>query len=214
MLLAVLALLVGVVSAGAQDAAPPFVNRLVIEGTINPAVAEFVQESIHVSHREGARALVMQLDTPGGLLASTRVIVKAILGAPLPVIVYVAPSGASAGSAGVFITLAAHVAAMVPGTTIDAAHPVGPGGREGGGTMGEKLENFVASYGETIARQRGRNVEWAIRAVRELGASAFNRSTQPDSRPCVPPARSGSRRAHLSAKTSPQDCSWTKWGHA
>jgi membrane-bound serine protease (ClpP class) len=170
MLLAVLALFVGAVSAGAQDAAPPFVNHLVIEGTINPAVAEFVQESIGVSHREGARALVVQLDTPGGLLASTRVIVKAILGAPLPVIVYVAPSGASASSAGVFITLAAHVAAMAPGTTIGAAHPVGPGGQEVGGTMGEKLENFVASYGETIARQRGRNVEWAVRAVRESAA--------------------------------------------
>jgi membrane-bound serine protease (ClpP class) len=166
-LLAVLVLLVRTVSASAQDTAPEFVSSIVIDGTINPAVAEFVRESIHLSHRDGARALVMQLDTPGGLLSSTRAIVKDILSAPLPVIVYVAPSGASAGSAGVFITLAAHVAAMAPGTTIGAAHPAGAGGRGVTGTAAEKVENFVASYGETLARRRGRNVEWAVRAVRE-----------------------------------------------
>jgi membrane-bound serine protease (ClpP class) len=110
---------------------------------------------------------VIRLDIPGGLLSSTRDIVKDILGAPLPVIVYVAPSGAGAASAGTFIALSAHVAAMAPGTNIGAAHAVAIGGGEVTGVMGEKLENFVASYGEAIARQRGRNVEWAIKAVRE-----------------------------------------------
>lgn len=166
-LLGVLLLLVRAVTSSAQDAAPGFVNCIVIDGTINPAVAEFIRESIHTSHQDGARALVIQLDTPGGLLSSTRAIVKDILGAPLPVLIYVAPSGASAGSAGVFIMLAAHVAAMAPGTNIGAAHPIGTGGREVGGTMGEKLENFVASYSETLARRRGRNVTWAIKTVRE-----------------------------------------------
>ena len=84
----------------------------------------------------------------------------------MPVIVYVAPSGAGAGSAGVFITMAAHVAAMAPGTSIGAAHPVGGQGEDIKGTMGEKIENFTASFSESIARQRGRNVEWAVKAVR------------------------------------------------
>ena len=116
---------------------------------------------------DGAAALLIELDTPGGLLPSARAIVKDLLAAPIPVIVYVAPSGAGAGSAGVFITMAAHVAAMAPGTSIGAAHPVGGQGEDIEGTMGEKVENFTASFSESIARQRGRNVEWAIKAVRE-----------------------------------------------
>jgi membrane-bound serine protease (ClpP class) len=110
--------------------------------------------------------LVIQLDTPGGLLQSTQSIVKRIFAAPVPVIVYVAPSGAGAGSAGVFVTLAAHVAAMAPGTNIGAAHPVAGSGQEIKGVMGEKIENFTASFSETIAQKRGRNTEWAIQAVR------------------------------------------------
>jgi len=141
-------------------------SRIVIDGGINPAVAEYVHESIESAHRDGARALVIQLDTPGGLLPSMRSIVKDVLAAPLPVIVYVAPSGAGAGSAGVFITLAAHVAAMAPGTNIGAAHPVGGQGEDIKGTMGQKLENFTASFGQAIARRRGRNVDWAAKAVR------------------------------------------------
>jgi membrane-bound serine protease (ClpP class) len=90
-----------------------------------------------------------------------------MLGAPVPVIVYVAPSGAGAGSAGVFITMAAHIAAMAPGTNIGAAHPVAGGGQEVKGVMGEKIENFTASFSESIAQQRGRNTEWAIQAVRK-----------------------------------------------
>jgi membrane-bound serine protease (ClpP class) len=140
--------------------------QIVIDGTINPAVGDFVRTAIARAAAEGAPALVVQLDTPGGLLTSAQQIVKDLLGAPVPVLVWVAPSGASAGSAGVFITLAAHVAAMAPGTTIGAAHPVGGGGEEIGGKVGEKIENFTAAFSEAIARRRGRNVAWAARAVR------------------------------------------------
>ena len=110
---------------------------------------------------------MIQLDTPGGLLESTTTIVKDILGAPLPVIVYVAPSGAGATSAGVFITMAAHVAAMAPGHEHRRGASGGRAGRGHRGDMGEKVENFTASFSEAIAQQRGRNVEWAEKAVRE-----------------------------------------------
>jgi membrane-bound serine protease (ClpP class) len=155
------------VLAQPQESASPHVDLIVIDGSINPAVDDFIRESIGRAKSNGARALIIQLDTPGGLLSSTRTIVKEILGAPVPVIVYVSPSGAGAGSAGVFITMSAHVAAMAPGTNIGAAHPVGGGGQEVKGVMGEKIENFTASFSETIARQRGRNAEWAIQAVRK-----------------------------------------------
>lgn len=162
------ALLVGGFSIMAQQKEPsgPHVDLIVIDGGINPAVDDFIRESIGRARSKGAKALIIQLDTPGGLLSSTRTIVKDILGAPVPVMVYVAPSGAGAGSAGVFITLAAHIAAMAPGTNIGAAHPVAGGGQEVKGVMGEKIENFTASFSEAIAQKRGRNTEWAIQAVR------------------------------------------------
>ena len=152
----------------AEESAPEGgLARIVVDGSINPAVAEFIREAIARAHGERAAALVIQLDTRGGLLPSMRAIVKDILGAPLPVIVYVAPSGAGAGSAGVFVTLAAHVAAMAPGTNIGAAHPVGGGGEDIQGRLGEKVASDAASFIQAIARRRGRNVEWATRAVRE-----------------------------------------------
>lgn len=155
-------------SALAQTKGPagPRVDLIVIDGGINPAVDDFIRESISRARNAGSKALIIQLDTPGGLLTSTRSIVKDILGAPVPVIVYVAPSGAGAGSAGVFITMAGHIAAMAPGTNIGAAHPVAGGGQEVKGVMGEKIENFTASFSEAIAQKRGRNTEWAIQAVR------------------------------------------------
>lgn len=152
---------------GAATGRAAVVGRIVVEGAINPAVADFVSESIARAHADGATALVIQLDTPGGFLSAAQSIVKDILAAPLPVVVYVAPSGAGAGSAGVFVTMAGHVAAMAPGTSIGAAHPVGAQGEDIPGVMGKKVENFTASFSESIARQRGRNVEWAAKAVRE-----------------------------------------------
>ena len=171
--LLLVALGLGALSAGgaareatSQGATGSHVNLIVINGGINPAVNDYIRDSIQRAHAGNARALIIQLDTPGGLLSSTRSIVKEMLSAPLPVIVYVAPSGAGAGSAGVFITLAANVAAMAPGTNIGAAHPVAGGGQEVKGVMGEKIENFTASFSETIAQRRGRDTEFAIQAVR------------------------------------------------
>lgn len=143
------------------------INRIVVDASINPAVGDFIHENIDQSAQEGALALIIQLDTPGGLLNSTKSIVKDMLGAPLPVLLYVSPSGAGAGSAGVFITMAGHIAAMAPGTTIGAAHPVASGGQNIEGDMREKIENFTVSFIESIAQRRGRNVEWAEKAVRE-----------------------------------------------
>ncbi len=165
---AVAVLACGLMFAGTPaGGAEPRLARIVVDGGINPAVAQYVRRSIARASAEGDVALVIQLDTPGGLLESARAMVKDILGAPLPVIVYVAPSGAVAGSAGTFVTEAAHVAAMAPGTTIGAAHPVGGQGEDIPGTLGKKLENSTASFSESLARQRGRNVEWAGKAVRQ-----------------------------------------------
>ncbi|HEX2243649.1 MAG TPA: ATP-dependent Clp protease proteolytic subunit, partial [Gammaproteobacteria bacterium] len=153
--------------AQTNDSATPHVDLIAIDGSINPAVDDFIRESIARAKSNGARALIIQLDTPGGLLSSTRTIVKELLSAEVPIMVYVAPSGGGAGSAGVFITMAAHIAAMAPATNIGAAHPVAGGGQEVKGVMGEKIENFTASFSETIAQKRGRNTEWAIEAVRK-----------------------------------------------
>jgi membrane-bound serine protease (ClpP class) len=144
-----------------------------VDGAIGPATATYLSRSIDEAQSGGAQCLIIQLNTPGGLLDSTRVIVQKLLGAQVPVIVYVAPTGATAASAGCFITLAANIAAMAPATTIGAAHPVALGGLSGGEpskqdpTMTQKLENFAVSYMEAIANRRSRNVEWAKSAVRE-----------------------------------------------
>ena len=122
----------------AGPAAAAHIHLATISGTINPASADYLRQAIATSEHDGASALLVELDTPGGLLASTKDVIQAMLNAGIPVIVYVAPPGAWAGSAGTFITLAANVAAMAPGTSIGAAHPVGigpgGGGREGQGT--------------------------------------------------------------------------------
>ncbi|MCI0745402.1 MAG: nodulation protein NfeD [Verrucomicrobia subdivision 3 bacterium] len=142
-----------------------------IDRAIGPATAGYVARALKVADVERAECLVIQLDTPGGLLESTKEIVQSFYSAALPVVVYVAPEGAHATSAGCFITLAADVAAMAPHTGIGAAHPVSIGG--GGGeqkvddVMKQKMENFAASYIETIAERHNRNAEWARSAVRE-----------------------------------------------
>ena len=138
-----------------------------VEGFIGPATADYIKDGIDAAEKRGAAAVIVQLDTPGGSLESTKIIVKELLGTPVPVIVYVAPGGASATSAGVFITMAANIAAMAPGTSIGAAHPVTGQGENIDGDMRTKIENFTVSLGRTIAQQRGRNVEWAEKAVRE-----------------------------------------------
>ncbi len=136
-----------------------------IDGSINPVSADFIRNSIEKARSEKAECLIIQLNTPGGLLKSTRVIVSDMLQSPVPVIVYVSPGGAHAGSAGVFITLAAHIAAMAPGTNIGAAHPVMMQGQMDT-TMNEKTTNDAAAFIRTIAEKRHRNMVWAERAVR------------------------------------------------
>jgi len=129
-------------------------------------MSEFISKNIDVADKDNAEAVVIELDTPGGLDTSMRSIVKKINASRTPVIVYVSPGGARAASAGVFITMAAHVAAMAPGTNIGAAHPVGVGGKMDK-TMAEKAENDAAAYIISIAEKRKRNAEWAEKAVRE-----------------------------------------------
>jgi membrane-bound serine protease (ClpP class) len=137
-----------------------------VEGVVNPVMSEFISKSINEAETEQADALVIELDTPGGLDTSMRSIVKKITASEVPVIVYVSPGGARAASAGVFITLASHVAAMAPGTNIGAAHPVGVGGKMDK-TLAEKAVNDASAYIKSIAEKRGRNAEWAEKAVRE-----------------------------------------------
>ncbi len=137
------------------------------EGVINPVAAEYLHDALASAESSGAQALILKLDTPGGLDTSMRLIVKDITSSPLPVIVFVAPSGGRAASAGVFITMAAHVAVMAPGTNIGAAHPVAMGGGEMDKTMKEKVENDSVAYIKSIAEQHGRNVAWAEDAVRK-----------------------------------------------
>lgn len=146
-----------------------------LDGTIHNGTEEILENMFTKAKNENLSAILIQLDTPGGLLDSTEVIVKKFLNAPLPVIVYVGPSGARAGSAGTFITLAAHIAAMAPGTYIGAAHPVSlfGGGQEddeNAQVMQKKIESAASSFIEAIAKQRGRNVEWAKKAVLESEA--------------------------------------------
>ena len=142
------------------------VISLKIDGSINPASADFIHNGIEKATREKAECLIIHLNTPGGLLKSTRVIVSDILESPIPVIVYVSPGGAHAGSAGVFVTLAAHIAAMAPGTNIGAAHPVTLQNQMDS-TMNEKATNDAAAFIRTIAVKRHRNIEWAENAVRK-----------------------------------------------
>jgi len=164
--LVVAALLFGVFPRLAQ-AAEGEIYVVKVSGTINPGLAEYLIGSIDKSFREGAACLVIQLDTPGGLALSMRSIVMAILASEIPIVVYVSPSGARAASAGVMITLAADIAAMAPGTNIGAAHPVNLGQKEMGKTMSEKVINDMVAYTKSITEKRGRNSEWAEKAVRE-----------------------------------------------
>jgi len=136
-----------------------------VDGTINPVSADYIHNSIRKAIDEKAECLIIHLNTPGGLLQSTRLIVSDILESPVPVIVYISPGGAHAGSAGVFIALAAHITAMAPGTNIGAAHPVVMQGQMDT-IMNEKVTNDAAAFIRSIAEKRHRNIEWAERAVR------------------------------------------------
>lgn len=140
---------------------------LTVSDAIGPAVAEFIASGIRKAEEADSRCLIIQLDTPGGLADAMREIEMAILVSRIPIVVYVAPSGARAASAGVMITVAADVAAMAPGTNIGAAHPVGAGGREISDTMSKKVVNDMVAHARSVAEQRGRNADWVEEAIRE-----------------------------------------------
>ena len=142
------------------------VVSLKIDGSINPASAAFIKSAINKATDQRAECLIIHLNTPGGLLKSTRVIVSDILESAVPVVVYVSPSGAHAGSAGVFITMAAHIAAMAPSTNIGAAHPVNLQGTMDS-ILNYKATNDAAAFIRAIAEKRKRNLEWAEAAVRK-----------------------------------------------
>jgi membrane-bound serine protease (ClpP class) len=162
-----LALVAGFLLPVTASAATQSIHILHVEGTIVPIVADYIDRGITKAEDENATVCIIELDTPGGLLDSTEEIVQRILNADVPVVVYVSPKGAWAASAGTFITLSAHIAAMAPGTTIGAAHPVAAGGEEIPEDQMKKIVEFSAKWMETIAQERGRNIEEARLAVTE-----------------------------------------------
>ncbi len=138
-----------------------------VADAISPGTAEFIKNSIEKAEAEEAACIIIELDTPGGLAESMRLIIQDILGSQVPVVVYVSPAGARAASAGVMITMAADVAAMAPSTNIGAAHPVGAGGKDISGKMSEKVINDMVAHAKSVAEERGRNTEWVEQAIRE-----------------------------------------------
>ncbi len=169
-ILLLLGLLIVASTAIKTQAASSTIVVLDVKGTINPVLSDYISRGIEDAEDSNATAVIIQMDTPGGLDTAMRDIVQAIVNAKVPVVVYVSPSGARAASAGVFITIAAHVAVMAPNTAIGAAHPVSLG-PEGESTMSEAMEekvvNDAAAYIRSIAEAHGRNMEWAEKAVRE-----------------------------------------------
>jgi membrane-bound serine protease (ClpP class) len=178
LLSSVLLLCVSLVLAPSPDASKGHILHLTVKSTINPVISEYIDKGLKKAASEGAVCAIVQMDTPGGLDTAMRDIVQSILNSPVPVIVYIAPSGARAASAGVLITMAAHIAAMAPGTNIGAAHPVGLGGGKMDETMLKKVENDAAAYAKSLAEQRGRNVEWAVQAVRESESVSAQRALE------------------------------------
>jgi len=138
-----------------------------VADAIGPATAEFIKSGIKTAEENEAACIIIELDTPGGLAESMRTIVQQILASQVPVVVFVAPGGARAASAGVMITMAADIAAMAPGTNIGAAHPVGVGGKDIDGKMSEKVINDMVAQAKSVAEKRGRNAKWVEDAIRE-----------------------------------------------
>ncbi|MEW5950188.1 MAG: nodulation protein NfeD [Thermodesulfobacteriota bacterium] len=143
------------------------IHVIEVEGSINPGSAKFIIDHIEQAGKDKAQCLIIRLDTPGGLETAMRSIVKGILNSPVPIVVYVSPAGGRAASAGVMITIAAHIAAMAPGTNIGAAHPVNIGGRDMDKEMARKAENDMVAFVRSIAEKRGRNAGWVEDAVRK-----------------------------------------------
>jgi membrane-bound serine protease (ClpP class) len=183
-LLALVCLLLVRPDAAAEPPRAGCVLRADLDGVVNGGSADYLASAVEAAAESRCQALLVVIDTPGGMLDATRQIVRSFLEAPVPVITFVAPSGARAGSAGVFITMAGHVAAMAPGTNIGAAHPVVGTGQDpeeaAGEHMAKKVENDAAAFARTIAELRGRNAEWAEKAVRESVSATANEAVRDD----------------------------------
>src|SRR5262245_29239014 len=178
-----LLLAAGLLLAPAVAAQAATVGLIRIEGAIGPATRSYVSRAIKIATNRKDACLILQLDTPGGLVSSTKDIVEDFYASSVPIVVYVAPSGAHATSAGCFITLAADIAAMAPNTSIGAAHPVqiGPGGtspEKHDDPVTQKHENYAAGIIEAIATRRHRNVEWAVSSVRESVATTAEKALE------------------------------------
>lgn len=180
--LAVLCLLLGLAGpllARAQGGAPgPHILSMEVDGVINGVKVRYIQRALTQAQEDGAALLVMRLDTPGGLLEATREIVELLLAAPRPVAVYVHPSGARAGSAGTFITAAANLAVMAPGSNIGAATPVSGTGEDLGETLASKVENDAAALMRSIAQERGRNAAPLEATVRQAASYSAREALQ------------------------------------
>jgi membrane-bound serine protease (ClpP class) len=170
LVLAVLAISIGAfifACAGGPDAPPGAVHVLTAKGVVNPVMERYLDRGIDAAEDKEAAVVVIRLDTPGGLVSSMTEIVKRILAARVPVVVYVSPPGGRAASAGTFITMSAHVAAMAPSTRIGAAHPIDSSGEDIEGTLNDKVTNDAVALIRGLAERHGRNAEWAESAVRE-----------------------------------------------
>lgn len=160
-----------------QDGSPPRVIVLTFAGAVTPTLERYIEDGIAAATAQGAQAVILQLDTPGGSVDVTKSIVQRILASPVPIVVYVAPLGAQAASAGTFITLAAHVAAMAPGTSIGAASPVTATGEDVDETLAAKVKNILAADMENLAKRRGEEAaRWAVAAVEEASAATAERA--------------------------------------
>lgn len=156
-----------ILNSGDCPAGQNDIYLVVVSDAISPGTSDFIVNAVNQASQNNAAGIIIQLDTPGGLADSMREIVISILGCKIPVIVYVAPGGARAASAGVMITMAADIAAMAPGTNIGAAHPVGLGGQQADKKITEKILNDMVAHGKSVAEKRGRNVEWVEKAIRD-----------------------------------------------
>lgn len=182
-LLVTLACLLAAPAMSAAQRSSVLVTR--VDGTITPVVADHIAEGLRIAERERHVALLVEIDTPGGLLQSTREIVKDVFASDIPVIVYVAPSGARAASAGAYITLSAHIAAMAPGSHIGAGTPVSGQGEE----ASDKVINDAVAFAVSIAEQRGRNTDFARDMVRDGTAVSDREAVRTDVVDLVAPSR-------------------------